>query len=157
MTRILKRNKTIIKVFVWLLFFVYIAMMVYFLFFSEKYGKTVSDEYHYNLMPFSEIRRYIVHYDVIGFKGFMLNIVGNVAAFIPFGFCIPLLRISYRGFLNVLLDGVLFTVCIETVQLILKVGSFDVDDMILNTLGAVIGYWCYKIVYKMYRRFDRGK
>lgn len=156
MTCIIKRSKIIIKVMVWLLFFVYIAMLVYFLFFCEKYGRTVSDEYHYNLMPFSEIRRYIVYYDAIGFKGFMLNIVGNVVAFIPFGFCIPLLRISYRSFFNVLLDGVLFTVCIETVQLILKVGSFDVDDMILNTLGAVIGYMCYKIVYKMYNRINKS-
>ena len=41
----------------------------------------------------------------------------------------------------------MFTVIIESVQLILKVGSFDVDDMILNTMGVIIGYIVFKLLY----------
>ena len=81
----------------------------------------------------------------------MLNIVGNIAAFIPFGFFIPVLKLSYRGFINVLLDGVLFTACIETVQLILKVGSFDVDDLLLNTIGGILGYLIFALVNRIRR------
>lgn len=35
---------------------------------------------------------------------------------------------------------------LETLQLVFKVGSFDVDDMFLNTLGAAAGYLCYRLV-----------
>ena len=90
--------------------------------------------------------------DLIGYKGFMLNIVGNILAFVPLGLCVPLLVAGYRKFLLVFFYGILFTVCVETVQLLLKVGSFDVDDMILNTTGVVIGYICYSILYKMYKK-----
>lgn len=144
--------KKFIKGFIWLLFLIYIAVLVYFLFFCEKYGRTATDDYHYNLIPFSEMKRYFIYYDLIGFKGFFLNIIGNILAFVPLGICIPLLVRGYRKFLLVFFYGILFTVCVETIQLLLKVGSFDVDDMILNTLGVAIGYVCYYIFYKWYKR-----
>ena len=37
----------------------------------------------------------------------------------------------------------------ETIQLVFKVGSFDVDDMTLNTLGAALGYICYRVVQRL--------
>ena len=77
----------------------------------------------------------------------MLNIVGNVVAFVPFGLLIPIIAKGYRKFFIILFDGIMFTVIIESVQLILKVGSFDVDDMILNTMGVIIGYIVFKLLY----------
>lgn len=141
------KNKKIIKLLVTLLFMAYIVVLVYFLFFSEGYGRTKVDVYRYNLVPFSEIQRYFKYYSIIGIEGFMLNIVGNIVAFIPFGLFIPIIAKGYRNFFIILFDGMLFTIIIESIQLILKVGSFDVDDMILNTTGVVIGYILFKILY----------
>ena len=82
----------------------------------------------------------------------MLNIVGNIAAFVPFGASLPVINKKHKGFLSVFLIGVLFTASIETAQLIMRVGSFDVDDMILNTTGVVIGFVLCKIMKFIYNR-----
>ena len=47
----------------------YIAVLAYVCFFSERYGRTVSDTYHYNLMPFREISRFYTYREIIGFRG----------------------------------------------------------------------------------------
>lgn len=70
--------------------------------------------------------------------------LGNFVAFIPFGIVIPLLfRCSFLRFLS------LFLLCIttlETLQMISRLGAFDVDDIIINTLGAAVGYWSQRLV-----------
>ena len=47
---------------------------------------------------------------------------------------------------NTVMFGFVFSLMLETLQLVFKVGSFDVDDMLLNTLGAAAGYLCYRLV-----------
>lgn len=148
----MKNRRIVIKRAVWLLFVIYISWLVYFLFFCEWYGREPSETYRYNLKPFSEIKRYFNYYNTIGFKSFMLNIVGNIVAFVPFGASIPIINKKYKGFFSVFFIGVIFTVCIETTQLIMRVGSFDVDDMILNTTGVVIGFIICKIMKLIYNR-----
>ncbi|MFR5703442.1 MAG: VanZ family protein [Eubacterium ramulus] len=74
------------------------------------------------------------------------NLLGNVIGFIPYGFILPVIT---HG--NAAADfsdysiRLLHQPSVETVQLITKVGCFDVDDLILNTLGAALGYllFCY--------------
>lgn len=102
--------------------------------------------YRYNLIPFSEIGRYFRLRGIFGFKLFFLNIIGNIVAFVPFGLCMPLMSQAYRNFWVIVLNGFCITACIETVQLMFKVGSFDIDDIILNVAGVVAGYGLYKIV-----------
>lgn len=148
----MKNRRVVIKRAVWVLFIVYLSWLIYFLFFCDAYGRHPSDTYRYNLEPFSEIKRYINYYDNIGFKLFMLNIVGNIAAFVPFGASLPIINKKHKGFLPVFLIGVLFTASIETAQLIMRVGSFDVDDMILNTTGVVIGFVLCRIMKFIYNR-----
>ena len=121
--------------------------MFYFLFFSEEMGRTYSErEYHYNLIPFHEIKRFIHYYEVLGIEAVLLNLVGNVAAFMPFGFFLPVFSGRCRTILNTVLYSFELSVLVEVIQLITKVGSFDVDDIILNTLGGALGYVVYKIV-----------
>ena len=63
-----------------------------------------------------------------------------------FGFFNQVISRRSRHWYNTVLLSFLFSLCIETVQLVWKVGSFDVDDMILNTLGGLLGFVFYKIV-----------
>jgi glycopeptide antibiotics resistance protein len=116
------------------------------LFFSEHYGREYTlSEYRYNLIFFKEIRRFIEYREKLGFESFVVNIIGNIFAFAPFGFLLPLLNKKYRKFIAVFFLTLLFSVSVEAVQLLLKVGIFDVDDIMMNTLGGVIGYLFFKI------------
>lgn len=128
----------------WILFIVYIAGMAYFLFFSEEFNRSNST-YRYNLVLLQEIKRGIWCFKN-GMKGyFFLNVVMNVVAFMPFGFILPIISPGNRKFLRIFLRGFLLTLVIETMQLFLKVGCFDLDDMLLNTIGAVLGYFLFWI------------
>lgn len=124
----------------WLLFYLYIILLSYFLFFSEHYGRDYAHDFRYNLELFKEIKRFILYRQQLGFESFTVNILGNILAFAPFGFLIPLLNQKYRHFFIILFLSLLFSVAVETVQLLLQVGIFDVDDIMLNTLGGVTGY-----------------
>lgn len=138
----------------------YMILLIYFLFFSEEYGRTVQyTEYQYNLKLFHEISRYIRYRDVVGLDFFLINVVGNVIVFMPFGFFVPDLEKKRRGsfldFLKITALGFLFSLAVETVQLVTKVGCFDVDDLLLNTIGVALGYFCYVICRRIFKA--RGK
>lgn len=137
----------------WVLFIIYIAVLFYFLFFSERYGRTsISADYRYNLELFKEIKRFITYRDEVGLESFFVNIVGNVLAFSPFGFVLPIISPINGKFFKVVLLSLELAIIIECVQLVFKVGIFDVDDIFMNTIGAVIGYIGYLICHRMWKR-----
>ena len=90
----------------------------------------------YNLVPFSEMFRY-----EIGSTSFYLNVVGNIVIFIPFGYLIST-YIKPKRILSILIVSVISSATVEFVQLCIG-RSFDVDDIILNSLGAIIGFLIY--------------
>ena len=137
----------------WTLFIVYMVFLMYFLFFAEIMGRTYIDrDYHYNLTPFREIRRFIVYRRTLGWFAVLSNLLGNVLAFVPFGMILPMLTPKCRNFFHIVLLGFDFSLFVVTIQLISKVGSFDVDDLILNTLGAALGYLAYRLIRRYFRR-----
>ena len=90
----------------------------------------------YNLIPFVEIRRFWIYREQLGTFAVFSNIFGNVIGFLPFGFILPVIfRRMNSGFL-ICVSGFILSLTVEVIQLVTKVGCFDVDDMILNTLGA---------------------
>ena len=122
------------------LFLIYLAGLCYFLFFAENYGRVTGlEKYRYNLVPFKEIERFWKYRRELGIHSFH-NLAGNILGFMPAGFFIPIMWKDKRGFF--------FTVCMtfqlslqaEILQLIFRVGSFDVDDLLLNTFGGILGY-----------------
>ena len=132
----------------------YLACLIYFMFFSESYGRTeVHTEYRYNLVLFQEIRRFLRHRDFLVLPVVLVNIVGNVVVFIPYGLGLPLLFERLQSFFRVVILSFGTSLLAETMQLILRVGCFDVDDLLLNTVGGCIGYF----VYLLFRRYWRGK
>lgn len=138
---------------VFFLFCIYIAALIYFLFFSERYGRRVPlEEYRCNLELFKEIKRFIYYRDTIGTEGVVVNILGNVLAFAPFGFIIPVISSDNRRVLNIGLLTLEFSLSIEITQLLLKVGSFDVDDIFLNTMGGILGFVFYTICLRLAKK-----
>jgi glycopeptide antibiotics resistance protein len=74
----------------------------------------------------------------------LLNLVGNVALFVPIGFLVPFV---YRGvrWRTSLVLAVGAGLVIEGMQVVLGVGIFDIDDVILNSLGVMVGYWAFAV------------
>lgn len=130
-------------------FIIYLVFLIYFMFFAEGLGRgIVSSEYKYNLIPFKEISRFIKYWKILGVGAVAANLLGNVVAFVPFGMFLPGLinnRYSYFGMAVLSFD---MSLLIELLQLASKVGSFDVDDLILNTVGGLIGYCIFRYLFK---------
>jgi glycopeptide antibiotics resistance protein len=104
-------------------------------------------EFKYNLYPCKTIFSYIIEYNSSNKALFIINIIGNIVVFVPFGFLLP---IAFQKQLN-RLDKLLFAsvigiVLIEIVQLVLKLGVFDIDDVILNSIGVLIGFVILKVI-----------
>lgn len=136
-----------------ILFVLYLVVLIYLLFFFEVRGDmAASGERHYNLEPFREIRRFWVYRHILGWKPAVENIFGNILIFIPFGALLPALVRRLRGFWKTVLTGFAFSLCVETTQLITGLGCFDIDDMILNTAGAAVGYLVFAVAL-CYRNF----
>lgn len=92
-----------------------------------------------NFIPFREIFRY-----KIGSRLFLKNVVGNIILFAPFGFLVSYFLDSEKKNDAIVLTCVA-SLTIEIVQM--SIGRvFDVDDIILNTLGGFVGYECYSIL-----------
>ena len=151
-----KKRKYQIKLGTLVLLILYFLVLVYVCFISEAYGRAeLSDTYHYNLIPFKEIARFYIYRDVVGGKAFVLNLFGNVIAFMPFGLFIPILFSRKRHLKSILRMTFLLSMGIEIIQLLTRTGSFDVDDLILNTLGGVLGYLLF-VVLDYIRRYRYG-
>ena len=131
-----------------LLFVMYLALLCYLLFFSETYGRTMDSGYRYNLELFKEIRRFWSNRDTLGFQSVVVNLAGNIVAFIPFGFFLALLFRVGKNMVSCVLVSALFSLLVESIQLYTKVGAFDVDDIFLNAIGGLVGFLLYYIVWK---------
>jgi len=95
-----------------------------------------------NFIPFKEILRYNVTSRL-----FLKNVIGNMIMFLPFGFFISYYLENKKPYLTVILT-LIASIAIETVQL--AIGRvFDVDDIILNICGGLLGYLIYYLMYKI--------
>lgn len=129
-------------------FVLYMILALYFMFFSETLDRTmVNREYRYNLTLFKEIIRFWNMRYTYGWHVTIVNLLGNVVCFMPFGFLLPTIsrKRILKNVISVTLFAMLFSAGIETAQLITKVGAFDVDDIFLNTVGGFLGYIAMKL------------
>lgn len=101
-----------------------------------------------NLTPFETI---FINIERLSGWHDLSNLVGNIVAFIPFGIFLVLL--SKMSFIRVLAGTFCFSLCLECLQVLFSVGIFDVDDLILNTFGGLLGYWVIKVNDKVYCKY----
>jgi glycopeptide antibiotics resistance protein len=133
------------------LFYLYIIVLSYFLFFSEHYGRgCFTKDYRYNLEFLKEIKRFIRYRQQLGMESFIVNIIGNVFVFMPMGFLLPIIRKKYNNFICILLISIIISLSVELLQLVTKVGIFDVDDILMNSVGSVLGYLMFVIYNKVF-------
>lgn len=138
-----------------LLCLIYASLLIYLVLFSQGFGRVASIR-EYNLVPFSTISRYLKYRSTFGNINFYINIYGNIIAFMPLGYFLFVLEKKHRLYKSILVPFIT-SLCIEIAQIKMSVGSFDVDDIILNTFGGFIIYFLMYIIYLIFKLFRRGK
>ena len=116
------------KDFYTLVFILYMLALYYLLLSTEN-----AFAYGTNFIPFKEMTRY-----AMGSKGFFYNVIGNIILFIPFGFFVSH-YIQAKKTHQITIIAFITSLTAELIQY--KIGrAFDVDDIILNIVGAIIGF-----------------
>ena len=140
------------------IFYLYIIGIFYFVLLSERYGRNTGyDTSHVNLVLFKEINRFWTYRHLLSTEAVVTNLFGNIFAFSPFGFMIPIVINKKKAFFRAVFATSSFSLVIETSQLIMKVGVFDVDDLLMNTFGGLIGYMIYRVVVAVYDLYNRKR
>ena len=137
-------------------FLVYVALMLWLLFGRFRgLDEGVSYEeallQNVNFIPFFTIKNYLQvvlrHTNQYAYTHCFINLVGNVVLFVPAGWLIPAIWKNQRNFLQFTATCLSCITIIELTQLLSLLGSFDVDDVILNMSGLWFGYLCYILTH----------
>ncbi len=133
-------------------FVVYLVFLGYLLFFSQQMGRTGS-RLDVNLVPFRTIQRFWNAWltGKLGLYPVALNLIGNFVAFMPFGWFFPRLHKHMRHFLVFFLTMLLLVFAVEMVQVLLRCGSGDVDDILLNVGGALVAWFIALPFWRQYK------
>ncbi|MCM3742484.1 VanZ family protein [Oceanobacillus luteolus] len=150
----------LLKVFLWLVFVLYIAVLIKVILikympisYLVQNLELGLNHFQMNFVPFATIINYIVS-DT--FTVSVQNILGNIVIFMPFGFLLPILISRFQKFITILLVSFCFSLTFEIIQLLFPIlGSFDVDDLILNTLGALLGFMFFTLIKRLTQRNSR--
>ena len=107
---------------------------------------------NYNLIPFRSMSAQI---ERITQWWALKNLLGNIIPFIPFGFLLPVTYKKFSSTISVFFTGLASILLIEIFQFLTKLGTFDVDDIILNMIGIVCGYLMFLVIKRIFVR-DEG-
>ena len=141
--------KKIVRPILWAMFAIYGLVVIYVCFFSREpkleYPIAEYFKINSNIVPFKTI----VNYIRLSFGGYVTlawtNVFGNFILILPLGMLLPCLIKWVNRFWKISLIGLLTVICIEGLQCIFRVGIIDIDDLILNLSGIMLGYALIKI------------
>lgn len=145
--------KKLMRALLYLTFACYCIVLIYLLFLNREYrfahsGKTLGEYMRsaVNLIPFRTITELVtrtaqhtINPDIV-----YDNAIGNLLLFFPMGIYMPTVRRGMRRIGKFLKKMLLIVFVVEALQLVFRVGSFDVDDILLNVVGAAAGYGIWK-------------
>ena len=123
------------------LFVAYSVFIVYYTLLSRNIGETHRIELRF-MWAYQEIFKG----DPAWKEDIWYNI-GNIVFFVPFGFFYP--KHNWKA---ILISGSVFSLLIEIIQYVGCLGLCELDDLICNSLGALIGFWIYQLAKKIYQK-----
>lgn len=142
----------------------YALALIYLLFLNNRYIRYTNFDYFLylrtsiNLIPFKTVYEYItrIQNETINLSTALKNLFGNLAAFFPAGIFLPCIFKKLRRFWKTVLTVFCIVLAAEILQLLLCLGSFDIDDLILNLAGAMLGYGFFRLppVQKLVKYID---
>ena len=152
-------NKTL-RGLLWFTLIIYLLVLTKFIIFKQSPASAIDHlRHHYswkaakanmshaNLTLFATIKLYWNSHLRATYK--ISNLLGNVIGFVPLGILLPLLSRRLRAFPRTVFMVFLFSLGFELFQLFTMLGIFDIDDLLLNTIGGAIGYIFFLILGKL--------
>jgi glycopeptide antibiotics resistance protein len=118
----------------------YSATLLYWMFLGFGRELRPGGPLHYNLVPWKTVSLYFDMENGLSLWTRAVNLLGNVAVFVPLGIFLPTIWNQLRSALRLALVMVPAILLLECLQMLLHAGSFDVDDLLLNMLGVWVGY-----------------
>lgn len=155
-----EKAKKIMKITVVYLFCVYTFIVIDYTLISDSFGRNISNiffadkttvnEYFsqkVNLVPFATVKLFINAYRDANLQTYVIieNILGNIFVLMPFALFIPFLFKKIDNGWRFFVVMLAFVLVIECLQIGFLTGSADIDDFILNTIGAMLAYFVFKI------------
>lgn len=147
------KRERIVSVILYGVFICYILFLLKLLILSrlsEQFNDPENATRIINLVPFKSILGFVSANQENIQKFAFSNVVGNILIFIPLGVYLLLLRKNKR-MIAILVIIFLVSLSVEVVQGLLGIGTADIDDLILNSLGGLIGIFGYKILWLLFR------
>ncbi len=145
-----RSNKKIQSFFLYSMFIFYVILFLSIIVFKyvsplELLSNNRPDYRSTNLVPFRTIRSYLTGNADISRTVILNNVLGNIGLFIPLGIYLQLFKRNKRipaSFLTILI----ISLSVEIIQFIFAIGAADVDDILLNCMGGIIGILCYRLL-----------
>lgn len=131
---------------------VYCLMLLYWMFIGFGRSRHPGSPLSYNVIPLETIGIYLNYGWKMPSRVWIVNLIGNIAVFVPIGLVLPMIMKRFRSWLRITIAFLPGILVLETMQMLLRVGSFDVDDVILNTLGIWIGWFMFFLGEALTRR-----
>jgi len=144
----MKKNK-IMNIIFWGVFIFYLILMLQLFFLREQMELNAI-----NLTPFRSITAGI--YMQAGFQYIDVQVWGNVLVFVPAGIYVMILS-KKNSMLKAFLILFLTSLSVETIQYTFRIGAGDIDDVILNSLGGIIGILLYCLLKKICKTKEKVK
>ena len=139
-----------------LCFAVYCGLMLWLLFGRSPYDASYQNweqlRQNVNLVPFDTVKLYLHVLEEPSLSGLIphavVNLAGNIVMFIPMGILLPAVFPKLNRFWKTVAVTALVIALVELAQLVMLVGSCDVDDLLLNVMGSAIGYGIFRLSKK---------
>lgn len=141
------KEKNILREIAISIFFIYFLIVIYLTICKmDMLQINLQNRVYINYIPFVETIK-MFQDNFMGIGNAIYNIMGNILLFVPLGFFIPLLFKNKNKIVNIVLYGFCASLAIEIIQLSTAINVTDIDDIIFNTLGAVLGFFTFNIFY----------
>lgn len=143
--------KKCVRPILWVCFSIYCFVLVYVLILNRVASTHISYNQYFrlytNFIPFKTIIEYLQRY-CDGYRNLsVINLLGNFLLFMPMGMILPCTFQKLDRFWKVTLTVLCMILAVEIVQGILRVGSVDIDDVLFNIIGAMLGYCIIRIPF----------
>jgi len=126
----------------------YLFLFVCSLFFEVNTVLTVRsnhfDTQKVNLIPFNTLSEYASNFHKYNISTLLSNLIGNIFIYIPLGALLPFTFKTLTKFRHIFIVTFILSSSVEIFQYVTSLGILDIDDVILNLVGGLIGFYLYK-------------
>lgn len=145
---------------IWCVFILYCLIIIYITLLSGigtdyPYSRIEYIKSFNNLIPFWSF--YVLFQSPVittySIREFAFNFMGNLLLFIPWGIMLPVLCTRFIKFKRFILFTTIVIICIESLELFFMLGVFDIEDYLLNIIGATLGFY----IFKKYKKAESQK